>query len=212
MKKIVLALSIAIFGVALAVGQGLLPRFRVDSRRCIGCAQCVPKCPVGAITMEKGRAVIDPVKCIGCGICVDVCPVNAISQMEIEKPAKAPSQQGHAASQSAEAPSQQGHAASQSSETSSQGNRHRRGQQTASRIETEKTVDSPKAEPTAEKVSVPILDASRCISCGICAKICPVDAIEMVDGRPVIDPEKCTGCGLCIEKCPFNALSFPEKD
>ncbi|MCD6501671.1 4Fe-4S binding protein [bacterium] len=198
MKKIVLALSIAIFGVALAVGQGLLPRFKVDSKRCIGCAQCVPKCPVGAITMERGRAVIDPEKCIGCGICVDVCPVIAISQMEIEKPS--------------ETSSQQGHAASQSSETSSQGNRHRRGQQTASRIETEKTVDSPKAEPTAEKVSVPILDASRCISCGICAKICPVDAIEMVDGRPVIDPEKCTGCGLCIEKCPFNALSFPEKD
>jgi len=199
MKKIVLALSIAIFGVALAVGQGLLPRFKVDSKRCIGCAQCVPKCPVGAITMEKGRAVIDPEKCIGCGICADVCPVNAISQIEIEK--------------SPEAPSQQGHAASQSSETPSQGNRHRRGQHTASRIETEKTAEPPpKAEPTAEKVSVPILDVSRCISCGICAKICPVDAIEMVDGRPVIDPEKCTGCGLCIEKCPFNALSFPEKD
>ncbi len=63
-----------------------LSTFKVNSKSCIGCQLCVPACPAGAISMEKGKAVIDPVKCVECGICIDGngkyrgCPVRAISK------------------------------------------------------------------------------------------------------------------------------------
>ena len=52
--------------------------FMVDADACIGCKICVRKCPVSAITMKDGKAVIDSTKCISCGICADKCPVKAI--------------------------------------------------------------------------------------------------------------------------------------
>jgi heterodisulfide reductase subunit A len=45
---------------------------------CNGCNACVPVCPVNAITMEAGKAKINPFQCIGCGACIPVCPEEAI--------------------------------------------------------------------------------------------------------------------------------------
>ncbi|MFZ7120530.1 MAG: RnfABCDGE type electron transport complex subunit B [Eubacteriaceae bacterium] len=42
-----------------------------------------------------------------------------------------------------------------------------------------------------------------CLGLGTCEKICPFDAIHVVDGNvAVVDEDKCTGCGKCIEACP----------
>jgi NAD-dependent dihydropyrimidine dehydrogenase PreA subunit len=46
--------------------------------KCIGCQICVAECPVGAIEMSNGVALIDPEVCIGCGKCFEVCPVESI--------------------------------------------------------------------------------------------------------------------------------------
>jgi len=46
--------------------------------KCIGCQICVAECPVGAIEMSNGVALIDPEICIGCGKCFEVCPVEAV--------------------------------------------------------------------------------------------------------------------------------------
>ncbi len=40
---------------------------------CTGCGVCVTRCPVGAVVMEEGRAVLREQRCIGCGLCVSTC-------------------------------------------------------------------------------------------------------------------------------------------
>ena len=47
---------------------------------CRGCLanRCRHACPVGAISMENHRAVIDHKKCIVCGRCMEACPYSAI--------------------------------------------------------------------------------------------------------------------------------------
>jgi ferredoxin len=61
--------------------------YQVNSKKCIGCNLCVKNCPVGAISMQKGKAVIDVTKCIQCGICANGsgknwkgCPTGAIDK------------------------------------------------------------------------------------------------------------------------------------
>lgn len=46
---------------------------------CMGLGDCERICPVDAITMEKGRPVIDPDKCIACGLCVKTCPRDVLT-------------------------------------------------------------------------------------------------------------------------------------
>jgi Fe-S-cluster-containing hydrogenase component 2 len=50
----------------------------VDTEECMGCGICVSACPVGAISMEQGKAAINMEKCIRCGKCHDACPTGAI--------------------------------------------------------------------------------------------------------------------------------------
>ena len=41
-----------------------------------------------------------------------------------------------------------------------------------------------------------------CIDCGLYAKKCPVQAIEMRDGKPVWVKDKCVMCLGCLHRCP----------
>ena len=51
---------------------------QVDEEECIGCETCVEVCPMEAIAMEDGLAVIDQDECTECLTCLDECPVEAI--------------------------------------------------------------------------------------------------------------------------------------
>ncbi len=58
--------------------KGLL-KFQIDQDLCKGCMVCAKKCPVGAISGEKGKPhTIDQKLCQKCGICVEACKFNAI--------------------------------------------------------------------------------------------------------------------------------------
>ncbi|MBD3252201.1 4Fe-4S dicluster domain-containing protein [Candidatus Pacearchaeota archaeon] len=50
----------------------------VDEDKCVGCRICIDRCPVNAIKMENGKAVIDMKKCIRCKKCHWLCPRKAI--------------------------------------------------------------------------------------------------------------------------------------
>lgn len=50
----------------------------VSESMCIGCGVCVEECPVDAIALNDGIAVINDADCIRCGKCHDVCPQEAV--------------------------------------------------------------------------------------------------------------------------------------
>ncbi len=60
---------------------------QIDQELCIACEQCVPYCPVGAISVED-TAIIDLDECAECGSCLRCadCPTDAIFQQELEYP------------------------------------------------------------------------------------------------------------------------------
>lgn len=56
---------------------------RVIGEKCDGCSVCADeRCPMKAIEMKDGVAVINTAGCIGCGLCVSGCPVNALELAE----------------------------------------------------------------------------------------------------------------------------------
>ena len=50
-----------------------------DSKKCVGCGECVRVCPQGVHRIEDGAHTVAFSRCTGCGECVRVCPVQALS-------------------------------------------------------------------------------------------------------------------------------------
>lgn len=50
----------------------------------------------------------------------------------------------------------------------------------------------------------------KCINCGKCAKLCPLNNINIVDGRPKWGAN-CTHCMACICGCPVQAIEYKNK-
>ena len=58
-----------------------------------------------------------------------------------------------------------------------------------------------------------LVDRNSCVACGCCVKVCPLQAIKVVNGITAhIDPEKCAGCGKCAAECPASIIDFAEVD
>ncbi|MBT9658815.1 4Fe-4S binding protein [Methanobrevibacter smithii] len=121
---------------------------------CVGCGTCIEECPVQAISLnELGEPIeINSEICIKCGVCSQTCPWNAVFISE--------------------------------------------------KIPTKRT-----KEITEFK-----LNESSCIGCKTCVEICPGDFIKFNDNNLTITlPKMCAACGLCEKMCSVNAISLNVK-
>lgn len=64
----------------------------------------------------------------------------------------------------------------------------------------------PQYEKARETANFTVEDT--CIGCGLCARKCPVGAIEIEDGRPVWVKKQCTLCLGCLHRCPKFAIQY----
>jgi pyruvate formate lyase activating enzyme len=52
---------------------------------------------------------------------------------------------------------------------------------------------------------------AKCIKCGNCVEVCPVNAITLTPDGTVTDPDLCKICGKCAEACPTKAMEMSGK-
>ena len=52
----------------------------------------------------------------------------------------------------------------------------------------------------------PVTDLDKCVRCGLCARLCPMGAIDPNDVSQVVG--KCIKCCACVKKCPMGAKYF----
>ncbi len=78
----------------------------------------------------------------------------------------------------------------------------------------------------ADKKNKKIVQSKKCVGCGICYSVCPVNAklmksddfdpgtaelaIRVVDGAAIISDEACIRCGACSKICPVESLTVVE--
>jgi len=166
----------------------------------------------------RGKHVLSFKKCIGCGQCVDICPNDCMWMRKIQDPDLGKIERPGVdyarclfCGLCVEICPTDAILMTTEYELSSY---TREGM----RYEPEniRNDDYPVHEPKPS-VTVPMLDFEKCTGKEQCAKVCPVQCIEIVDvekiGRkmPVIDLSICTSCGKCEEVCPENALEMKDK-
>lgn len=49
--------------------------------------------------------------------------------------------------------------------------------------------------------------SEKCVGCGLCASLCPMNNISILNGKAVAD-KKCTMCYRCISHCPKEAITL----
>ena len=187
------------------------PGLRFD--KCVSCGMCVRMCPTSCIKLvdvedDNGNIVQRPQvnvgRCAMCGYCAEYCPTDAMTvtpEYELAEYTRFDLIYGP---------------------------RRLNYDKTTPGMEVKLEVTLPsdieKGNPE-RRVSIfdvdkPELTDSKCIGCKKCAKVCPVNAIEMVEkgvndkGRPIVRPsisvDKCISCSNCVDACPKSALEIKE--
>ena len=63
---------------------------------------------------------------------------------------------------------------------------------------------------TAEAITSVVIE-DKCKSCGICAEVCPYNAITVDTKKKTparVTTAACAGCGTCAAECPFDAITM----
>lgn len=181
--------------------------------KCIGCGVCSRMCPTGCIEMvdvpdDEGNIVKRPQvfvgRCAFCGYCAEYCPVDAMTvtpEYELAEMFK---------------------------KDLFYGPRRLNFKDTTPGMEVhlEMTLQSdidtgnPEKRVFPYEVDNPVVDEDLCISCKKCQKVCPADAVIMIEkglnakGKPKLIPEfdakKCICCNNCVIECPKDAIHIEE--
>ncbi len=122
---------------------------------CQGLGDCVKVCQFDALHMgDDGLPHVDENNCTGCGMCIAECPQNLLAKFSKE----------------------------------------------------DKGAFARCSNRNPNKPQILKSCKVGCIKCGKCEKACKVDAIHLVNGIPVVDYSKCNSCGDCVAVCPTTVL------
>jgi ferredoxin len=55
---------------------------------------------------------------------------------------------------------------------------------------------------------IPKIDIFKCNGCEICVKACPPQVMGMIRDVAVILDDLCEECGICADVCPIDAINF----
>jgi Fe-S-cluster-containing hydrogenase component 2 len=155
---------------------------------CVFQNDCVAACMFGAIRVnEQGMREIDEEKCTACGACVRACPRGLIELVPV-------SRKVHVLCAS-----------------------HDKGKEAKVRCGNNNRLH--RLRHVCEEVPVgaitlqgdlAVIDYEKCISCGLCANVCPtkaiVDPLAGTRGKAVIRPADCIGQHHLRQKCPWAPL------
>jgi len=57
----------------------------------------------------------------------------------------------------------------------------------------------------------PEVDSEKCVGCGECVEICPVEVYELQNEKSVVvKEEECLGCESCVEVCEQKAINVSD--
>jgi len=132
------------------------------TKTCTGCTVCAKLCPVFAVTGERGAPhVINEKRCVDCGVCARACPKEAVLDAAGNSTSKMPRKDWPKP-------------------------RIKQGECSACQMCTD--ICTPGAlsiSPPKERGDIAVyvvLEAKKCVGCGLCAAICPLRIIQMEGG------------------------------
>jgi hypothetical protein len=60
--------------------------------------------------------------------------------------------------------------------------------------------------------SKPFFQKDACNYCGVCAELCPFNALNVNNNKWNYSSSKCFGCGVCVDACESKALTYKDAD
>jgi len=60
--------------------------------------------------------------------------------------------------------------------------------------------------------SKPVFQKDACTYCGVCAELCPFNALKVNNNKWTYINSNCFGCGICVDACESKALIYRDAD
>lgn len=74
------------------------------------------------------------------------------------------------------------------------------------------TIQYPQMEKRPSPIARGVVECvvEECVFCGVCARCCPADAIEVdrQESTWTVDRFRCVKCASCVSRCPQKCLSM----